>query len=158
MPTSDMFSVRGIGVAVIVSTSTFLRICLMRSLCATPKRCSSSTTSRPRSLNCTSFDSRRCVPTMMSRRPAASASSVSLISCLVRKRLTMSIFAGNAAKRSRQRLQVLERQHRRRRQDGDLLAVHHRLERGAHRHFGLAVADVAAQQAVHRRRRLPCRA
>ena len=27
-------------------------------------------------------------------------SSVSLISCLVRKRLTMSIFAGNAAKRS----------------------------------------------------------
>ena len=29
MPTSDMFSVRGIGVAVIVSTSTFLRICLM---------------------------------------------------------------------------------------------------------------------------------
>ena len=51
MPTSDMFSVRGIGVAVIVSTSTFLRICLMRSLCATPNRCSSSTTSRPRSLN-----------------------------------------------------------------------------------------------------------
>ena len=29
MPTSDMFSVRGIGVALIVSTSTFLRICLM---------------------------------------------------------------------------------------------------------------------------------
>ena len=73
MPTSDMFSVRGIGVAVIVSTSTFLRICLMRSLCATPKRCSSSTTSRPRSLNATSFDSRRCVPTMMSTLPAASA-------------------------------------------------------------------------------------
>jgi hypothetical protein len=33
MPTSDMFSVRGIGVAVIVSTSTFLRICLS-ALCA----------------------------------------------------------------------------------------------------------------------------
>ena len=37
MPTSDMFSVRGIGVAVIVKTSTRFRICLMRSLCATPK-------------------------------------------------------------------------------------------------------------------------
>ncbi len=48
---------------------------------------------------------------------------------------------------------MLRRQHRRRRQEGDLLAVHHRLERGAHRHFGLAVADVAAQQAIHRRRR-----
>ena len=52
MPTSDMLSVRGIGVAVSVSTSTLRRICLMRSLWATPKRCSSSTTSRPRSRNC----------------------------------------------------------------------------------------------------------
>ena len=30
-------------------------------------------------------------------------------------------------------------------------AVHHGLEGGAHRHLGLAVADVAAQQAIHRR-------
>ena len=48
-PISDMCSVRGIGVADIESTSTFLRISLMRSLCATPNRCSSSTTSRPKS-------------------------------------------------------------------------------------------------------------
>ena len=53
-----------------------------------------------------------------------------------------------------QGLQVLEREHGGRREDGDLLAVHHRLERGAHRHFGLAIADVAAQQPIHRRRRL----
>ena len=79
MPTSDMFSVRGIGVAVIVSTSTRLRICLMRSLCATPKRCSSSTTSSPRSRNSTSFESSRCVPTMMSTLPAARSSSVCLL-------------------------------------------------------------------------------
>ena len=52
-----------------------------------------------------------------------------------------------------ERLLMLERQHGRRRQERDLLAVHHRLERRAHRHFRLAVADVAAQQAVHRRRR-----
>src|SRR3712207_8908501 len=32
----------------------------------------------------------------------------------------------------------------------DLLAVLHRLERGPHRDLGLAVADVAADQPVHR--------
>ncbi len=53
-----------------------------------------------------------------------------------------------------ERLQVLERQDGRRSEDRHLLAVHHCLERRAHRHFRLAVADVAAEQAVHRRRRL----
>ena len=53
----------------------------------------------------------------------------------------------------RQRLLVLKREHGRRREERHLLAVHHRLEGGAHRHFGLAVADVAAEQAIHRRRR-----
>ena len=48
---SAISSVRGIGVAVIVSTSTCARIAFNRSLCETPKRCSSSTTSRPRSAN-----------------------------------------------------------------------------------------------------------
>ena len=68
-PTSDMCSVRGMGVAVMVSTSTFLRICFRRSLWRTPKRCSSSTISRPRSANLTSFESRRCVPIRMSTLP-----------------------------------------------------------------------------------------
>ena len=49
-PPTASWSVRGIGVALSVSTSTFERSCLMRSLCVTPKRCSSSTTSRPRFL------------------------------------------------------------------------------------------------------------
>ena len=53
-PTSDMCSVRGIGVADSVSTSTERRISLRRSLCATPKRCSSSTITRPRFLKPTS--------------------------------------------------------------------------------------------------------
>jgi hypothetical protein len=39
------------GVAVIASTSTSVRISLRRSLWRTPKRCSSSSTSRPRSAN-----------------------------------------------------------------------------------------------------------
>ena len=53
-----------------------------------------------------------------------------------------------------ERLLVLEGEDRRRREERDLLAVHHRLERGAHRDLGLAVSDVAAEQSIHRRRRL----
>ena len=48
---------------------------------------------------------------------------------------------------------MLERQHRGGRQHGDLLGVGDGLERGAHRHFRLAVAHVAAKQAVHGQRR-----
>jgi hypothetical protein len=58
---------------------------------------------------------------------------------------------GEARETLDQRLLVLKGQHRRRREHRHLLAVHDRLERGAHRHLGLAVADVAAEQAVHRR-------
>ncbi len=39
---------------------------------------------------------------------------------------------------------------RRRHHDRDLLAVHRGDEGGAQRHFGLAEADVAADQPVHR--------
>ena len=71
MPVSDSSSVRGIGVAESVSTSTSARSALMRSLCCTPNRCSSSTTSRPRSLNATSSESSRCVPMTTSTSPLA---------------------------------------------------------------------------------------
>ncbi len=47
---------------------------------------------------------------------------------------------------------MLEREDGRGCEQGDLLAVHDRLERGAHRHFGLAVSDVAAEQTIHRGR------
>ncbi len=46
--------------------------------------------------------------------------------------------------------QVLLREDRGRHQHRHLAALLHRLEGGAHRHLGLAVADVAADQAVHR--------
>ncbi len=49
-----------------------------------------------------------------------------------------------------ERLAVLVREQRRRREDRDLLAVLHRLEGRPHRDLGLAVADVAADQPVHR--------
>ena len=47
-------------------------------------------------------------------------------------------------------LGVLARQQRGRHHDGDLLAVHRGDEGGAQRDFGLAEADVAADQPVHR--------
>ena len=45
---------------------------------------------------------------------------------------------------------MLARQQRRRHHDGDLQAVHGGDERGAQRDFGLAEADVAAHEPVHR--------
>ena len=48
---------------------------------------------------------------------------------------------------------VLIGEQRRRHEHRDLLLVGDRLECGAHRDFGLAVADVAADQAIHRPRR-----
>ena len=55
------------------------------------------------------------------------------------------------------RFEMLLREHRGRREDGDLFAVHDRFEGRANRHFGFAEADVAANQPIHRARPLPCR-
>ena len=49
---------------------------------------------------------------------------------------------------------MLERQHRGGSQHRDLFAVANDFEGGAHRHFGLAVSHVAAEQAIHRCRLL----
>ena len=43
------------------------------------------------------------------------------------------------------------------REHGDLLAVLHGFEGGAHGDFGFAVADVAAEQAIHGRGSTPYR-
>jgi hypothetical protein len=51
-----------------------------------------------------------------------------------------------------ERLGVLLAENRRGNQDGDLLAAHHDLMGGARGHLGLAVTDVAADEAVHRAR------
>ena len=44
---------------------------------------------------------------------------------------------------------VLLNENRRRREQRRLLSVHHALEDGAQRHLGLAISNVAAQQAIH---------
>ena len=95
----DMCSVRGMGVAVSVSTSTDCFIFLMASLWATPKRCSSSTTSRPRFLNSTSLASSRWVPTITSTSPSRSLRRMSFCSAAVLKRLMVSTWMGKPLKR-----------------------------------------------------------
>ena len=61
---------------------------------------------------------------------------------------------GNCAEAALEGLEVLEAEDGGGREDGDLLAVLHGLEGGAHGDFGFAVADVAAEQAIHGRGRL----
>ena len=99
IPSRDIFSVRGIGVAESVSTSTFFFSCLSFSLCPTPKRCSSSTTTRPSFGSFTSFERIRCVPMTTSTSPLAAASVTAFCSLVERNRDSNSTLTGNAAKR-----------------------------------------------------------
>ncbi|MNC71406.1 hypothetical protein D3C75_1223260 [compost metagenome] len=82
----DICSVRGMGVAVSVSTSTLDFSRFSFSLCATPKRCSSSTIKRPRSLNTISADNSRWVPITISTVPFLIPLMVSFCSFLERNR------------------------------------------------------------------------
>ena len=56
-PSIAIPSVRGIGVAVKVKISTSARSALRASFCLTPKRCSSSTITKPKLANLVSFES-----------------------------------------------------------------------------------------------------
>ncbi len=95
MPVIAISSVRGIGVADMVSTSTEARRALSCSLCSTPKRCSSSTMIRPRFLNRVDFASSRWVPITMSAVPSAACSRVSVASFGVWNRDSCLICTGN---------------------------------------------------------------
>ena len=99
-PISAMYRVRGMGVADSVSTSMPLKRSLNFSLCLTPKRCSSSITTRPRFLMDTSSEMRRCVPMTMSTAPDLSPSSVERTSAALLKRLSISIRTGYSLMRS----------------------------------------------------------
>ena len=100
MPVIAISSVRGIGVALIDSTSTLVRSRFICSLCSTPNRCSSSTTIRPRSLSLMSGLSSRWVPITMSTEPSRSPSATSRASFSVWKRLSGRIVTGKAPIRS----------------------------------------------------------
>jgi hypothetical protein len=79
-PVIAICSVRGIGVAVSVSTCTSAFSAFSRSLWTTPKRCSSSTITRPSRLNSTPLARSAWVPTTMSTVPSARPSRVALAS------------------------------------------------------------------------------
>ena len=100
MPVSDISSVRGIGVADIDSTSTEARSVLRYSLCSTPKRCSSSTMTRPRSLNRVLCCSSRWVPMTMSTVPSTSPANVACDSLALSNRDSDRTVTGNCAIRS----------------------------------------------------------
>ena len=149
-PESANCKVRGIGVAVSVSTWTSARNCLSFSLWATPKCCSSSTTIRPKVLELDRFAEQR----VGADDDVDGAFGDALLHA--RQFLRRDEARGlrdidrMPAQALGERLGVLARQQRRRHHDGDLLAVHGGDEGGAQRHLGLAEADVAADQPVHR--------
>ena len=93
-PIIAMCSVRGMGVAVRVTTSTSLRSFLSCSLCLTPKRCSSSMTTSPRSLNDTSCESNRWVPIKTSTLPSRVRERMSFVSFGPWNRLIISTMTG----------------------------------------------------------------
>ena len=150
MPAIARCSVRGIGVAVSVSTSTWVLVFLIRSLCATPNRCSSSITSRPRSLNRTSADSTRCVPTTTSMLPAASCLTVSICSPLVWNRDSLPIVTAKPLNRSVIVRKCCSTSTVVGASTAACLPPVTHLKIAAQRDLGLAVADVAADQAIHR--------
>ena len=100
MPAIDISSVRGIGVADMVSTSTCERMALMCSLCSTPNRCSSSTTTRPNCFHCTPVCNSRCVPITISTDPSRSPDRISFASDADVNRDNPLIVTGKPAIRS----------------------------------------------------------
>ena len=149
MPVRDICSVRGMGVAERLTTSTCSLSWRSSSFWRTPKRCSSSTMTRPRS-------SRHDVAT---EQPVGADQHVHLA---VGELLEDAALLGGAAK-ARDHLHahrqlrealaegpvVLLGEDRGGHQHQRLLAALGRLEGGPQGHLGLAVADVAADQAVH---------
>ena len=150
MPSSDIASVRGIGVAVSVSTSTSARSFFSCSFCRTPNRCSSSMMTRPRFLNTTSGWISLCVPMTRSIVPALMPFERRLHLLGGAKARQLGELDRQVGEAIGEHLHVLLGKQRRRHEHRDLLAVGERHERGAQRHFRLAEADVAADEPVHR--------
>ncbi len=149
-PVSASCSVRGMGVADSVSTCTSAFSAFSFSLWETPKCCSSSTISRPRSANSIPLASRAWVPTTMLTLPSASPRLTSAASFAVTMRLSWRDLHRQAVEPLAERAVVLPGQQRGGHHDGHLGAAHGGDEGGAQGDLGLAEADVAADQPVHR--------
>ena len=94
IPTTDIWSVLGIGVAVIVNTSTVDLYCFIFSLSFTPKRCSSSIINSPKSLHFTSLLKSLCVPITISTFLSSSSFTVFFCSFCVLNLLSKSTDIG----------------------------------------------------------------
>ena len=86
----------------------------------------------------------------MSTLPSARPAIVAACAAGATKRDSRRTSSGKAANRCENVPVVLGGEDGRRDEDRDLLAVLDRLERGPQRHLGLAVADVADDEPVHR--------
>ena len=149
-PVSASCKVRGIGVADRVSTWTSARNSLSRSLWPTPKCCSSSMTTRPRFLKLTFLPSTAWVPMTISTEPsAAPCARVAHVGGAGHARHLRQPHRQSGETRG-EILVMLAREQSGRHDHRDLHAVDRGGESRAQGHFGLAEADVAADQPVHR--------
>ena len=98
-PVSASCRVRGMGVAVSVSTCTSARSCFSLSLCDTPKCCSSSTINRPRSANAMPLASKAWVPITMFTRPSVRPRLISAASLAVTMRDSCATWIGSPSNR-----------------------------------------------------------
>ena len=156
-----MAAVRGIGVAVMTSRSGSPSAPLARSVarCSTPKRCCSSITTHPSEANATSSVNSAWVPTTMPTSPDASPSSTAarafpftrLVSSSTRTSPPAhAAGAFQVAEQRAHRREVLLGQHLGRHHERALVPALHRGQQRGQRDDGLAGADVALEQAVHR--------
>ena len=152
MPASAACRVRGIGVAVMVSTCTPCRSRCSAALWRVPKRCSSSMITRARSLKRSCGDSSAWVPTTIRTEPSASPWRTACASLARPSRDSCSTRTSKPGEAAAEGLQVLADQQGGRRQQRDLAAAQRGRGGRPQRHLGLAEADIAADQAVHRRR------
>ena len=90
------------------------------------------------------------MPISMSTLPSATPATIFSCCRLGTKRLSMADLDRERRQPALEGAEVLLRQHGGGHQHGHLLAILDRLEGGPQRHLRLAVADVAADQAVHR--------
>ena len=132
IPTKAISRVRGIGLALRVKTSTPIERDLIASLCVTPKRCSSSTTSSPRSLKATFSDRSRCVPMTTSTLPSLQSGQRLFGLGVVDEAAQHGHLHREAGEAVAEGGEVLAREQRRRDQQRRLLTVLDRFEDGAH--------------------------
>ena len=98
-PEKDCCSDLGIGVADIERRSRPFEILFIFSFCLTPKRCSSSITTRPRFLNLILLDNNAWVPIIISISPELSLLYILFFSLVVLSLFKNSMFCGKEEKR-----------------------------------------------------------